>query len=109
MLIFPNGTLEFATMPHAVIDKNGNPIAETSTDSECRCTIETITENRNGRNDAGQYMNASYSVLLDEDSVEDDFNPSLVTLIHDDKGNLGQFKVQRIEHYHLTRSIQLWL
>lgn len=76
-----------------------------------RCYIETLSEDKRGEiaSEQVRYATQSYSVLLDADSVPQDFIPQAVALEHDRKGVLGNFTVQRIEWYDLTKSIQIWV
>lgn len=127
MLIFSNGYMEYYTDEgDAVLDENGNPVGVDSSGSgsgsasgsgsgiasdsiEVLCNIETLTADRRGRYDDGRYSNATYAVMLDAESVPLDFSPLKVRLVHERKGDLGVFTVQRIEYYTLTQSIELWV
>lgn len=109
MLVFLNGILTYSQIETQRLDKYGNPIAENATEKHVQCFINTSSENRNGRYEDGQFKHATYNVLVDMDSVEDNFNPKRISLLHQQKGNLGSFPVQRIEFYTITRSIELWV
>lgn len=111
MLIFSNGTAYFATKSSAIyIDEQGNPVKSTQLyDVECECMINTLSDDKRGRYEDGRYRNCSYSVLIDMDGVGKNFNPQSVKLEHENKGNLGEFQVQRIEYYNLTSSIEIWV
>ena len=111
MLIFPNGkALLFPLTSEEYLDDNGNPIStQNIIGKECRCTINSLSENKKGRYEDGQYNNATYSVSFNMDDVGEKFVPQLVSLIHDYKGDIGSFQVQRVEHYPITRTIEIWV
>lgn len=109
MLIFPNGTASFdSNNGGADIDEQGMPIEGGDFVLTARCFIDTKAESRSGSHDDGKNPIGSYVVSLDYDSVEEGFAPTKVRLEHDKKGSLGDFTIQRIEYYDLTRTIQLW-
>ena len=92
------------------LDAEGMPIpVPTRQMSEVRCTITTLTEHSRGRYEDGKYRASSYSVTLNSEDVAADFAPSVVTLVHERKGNLGTFQVQRIEYYDITQTIEIWV
>ncbi len=94
----------------ADLDSEGYPIALPKQQmAEVRCTITTVTEHRKGSYDDGDYKSCRYSVTCNLEDVGGDFHPSAVSLHHDDKGELGFFQVQRIEYYHLTNTVELWV
>jgi hypothetical protein len=68
-----------------------------------------LNENKKGSYDDGRYKNCTYSIIIDYSSVDDNFNPVSVELTHDKKGNIGEFTIQRIEYYSLTKSIEIWV
>ncbi|MBR1809604.1 MAG: hypothetical protein IJ776_09505 [Paludibacteraceae bacterium] len=111
MQIFPNGTLRYASATAGSdLDENGNPIPACDADmNEIECTITAQSENRQGRYEDGQYKNGSYSVTCDMEKVGKSFNPKTIQLIHEFKGYLGDFQVQRIEYYKLTGTIEIWV
>lgn len=109
MLVFRNGTANWLDSYTNVLDKDGNPQRAEGLYSEAVCYITTLEENKKGMYDDGRYRNCSYSVMFDMDSVSYDFNPKSVSLHHENKGFLGDFTVQRIEYYNLTRSIEIWV
>jgi len=109
MLVFRNGILTYPQGSAQRLDKDGNPVTTSAAEQSAECYISTSSENRNGRYDDGLYKSATYSVLVDMDSVEDGFNPKRISLMHEQKGDLGAFPVQRIEYYTITRSIELWV
>ena len=110
MLIFQNGTAYFEE-PSAVedIDYEGEPIAAFDLPLSAPCYIEMGSEDRSGRNEDGVFPRSSFTISLDYDSVSEEFNPSRVRVVHERKGDLGTFPVQRIEFYNLTRTIQIWV
>ena len=94
------------------LDGNGLPIAasESSTKLSVACTISTLSENRKGRYDDGKYRNCQYSVTCNIEDVGTAFNSvKSVSLVHDIKGSLGSFQVQRIEFYTITQTVEIWL
>ena len=92
------------------LDAEGMPIPIPARQmSEVRCTITTLTEHSRGRYEDGKYRASSYSVTLNSEDVAADFAPSVVTLVHDRKGNLGTFQVQRVEYYDITQTIEIWV
>lgn len=94
----------------ADLDSEGYPIALPKQQmAEVRCTITTVTEHRKGSYDDGDYKSCRYSVTCNLEDVGGNFHPSAVSLHHDDKGELGFFQVQRIEYYHLTNTVGLWV
>lgn len=94
----------------ADLDSEGYPIALPKQQmAEVRCTITTVTEHRKGSYDDGDYKSCRYSVTCNLEDVGGDFHPSAVSLHHDDKGELGFYQVQRIEYYHLTNTVELWV
>ncbi len=110
MQIFPNGYMKYRLADRGNdLDDNGYAVSDTGFSGECRCTITVITDNRKGRYDDGQYRNASYSITCNMEDVSDTFNPTAVSLTHDNKGNLGVFQVQRVEYYNLTGTIEVWV
>lgn len=110
MQIFPNGYMKYRLAGSASdLDSNGYPVADTGFSGECRCTITVITDNRKGRYDGGQFRNASYSITCNMEDVSGTFDPTAVSLTHDQKGNLGEFQVQRVEFYNLTGTIEVWV
>ena len=110
MQIFPNGTMKYRLAGTGDdLDKNGFPVADTGFSGECQCTITASTDNRRGRYDDGQYRNSSYSVTCNLDDVPAAFNPTAVSLTHKHKGDLGEFQVQRVEFYEITRTIEIWV
>lgn len=111
MLILANATLYYRGGGSTTdLDENGNPIVGTDMQSSCRCNIQTTTEAADGKyNEGGLYKKGSYTIFVDMNEVGEQFNPKVVTLQHDMKGDLGQFQVVRLEPYTLTRSYQLWV
>lgn len=110
MLIFQNGTAYFNTAENvADIDEYGLPIRSGGFDLSVPCYIETQNENKRGHYDDGAYPNGSFVVSFDYDGVGEDFSPTKVRLEHERKGNLGEFTIQRIEYYDITRTIQIWV
>lgn len=111
MQIFPNGTLRFVNKSSAEdIDENGLPIAANRSDyQEIGCTITTTQENNRGRYEDGRYKSVSYSVTCNLEDAGEGFNPTTISLTHEDKGELGEFTVQRIEYYKITGTIELWV
>ena len=94
----------------ADLDGEGYPIALPKQQmAEVRCTITTVTEHRKGSYDDGDYKSCRYSVTCNLEDVGSDFHPSAVSLRHDDKGELGFYQVQRVEYYHLTNTVELWV
>lgn len=94
----------------ADLDSEGYPIALPKQQmAEVRCTITTVTEHRKGSYDDGDYKSCRYSVTCNLEDVGGNFHPSAVSLHHDDKGELGFYQVQRIEYYHLTNTVELWV
>ena len=94
----------------ADLDSEGYPIALPKQQmAEVRCTITTVTEHRKGSYDDGDYKSCRYSVTCNLEDVGGDFHPSAVSLHHDDKGELGFYQVQRVEYYHLTNTVELWV
>lgn len=109
MLVFRNGTASWLDSYVNVLDEEGNPQNTEGLYSESECYISTLQEDRKGRYDDGRYRNCSYSVMFDMDEVSVNFSPKSITLTHENKGSLGEFTVQRIEYYNLTRSIEIWV
>ena len=110
MLIFQNGTAYFNTADSiADIDEKGLPVQGSNYDLSIPCYIEAQSENKQGLYDEGVYPNGSFVVSFDYDSISDDFSPTKVRLQHQRKGDLGEFTIQRIEYYDLTRTIQIWI
>ena len=111
MQIFPNGTLRFASATAGGdLDEHGNPVPATDADmNEVQCTINVSQENRSGSYEDGRYKNYSYSVTCNLEDVGETFNPRTVQLVHENKGNLGDFQVQRIEYYKLTGTVEIWV
>lgn len=110
MLIFSNGTAFFGcTNGESDVDENGMPIVNEELTTEAPCYIESIGEGRDGSYEEGKYPRGSFTISLDFDSVGDDFAPKRVRLVHERKGDLGVFSIQRIEFYSLTRTIQVWV
>lgn len=91
------------------LDKDGFPVAVESSEQSCRCTITTVTEDRNAVYDGGAYIKATYRVTCNMEDVSDTFNPASVSLTHDNKGSLGNFQVIRVEYYTLTGTIEIWV
>lgn len=110
MLIFSNGTAFFNESNTEVdINEFGMPAESGEFVLSAPCYIDVQSENRSGKNEDGFYPNGSYLVSLDYDSVPSDFSPTKVRLEHERKGDLGEFAIQRIEFYNLTRTIQIWI
>jgi hypothetical protein len=111
MLIFPNGTAAFSqAATNSDIDENGKPVESAEFGDPIPCFIETSSEDKRGRNDDGAYPRGSFSVSLDYGSIDEtSFNPSKVRLIHERKGELGDFTIQRKEFYDITRTVQIWV
>ncbi|MGM9810962.1 MAG: hypothetical protein ACI30J_08885 [Paludibacteraceae bacterium] len=110
MQIFSNGTLRYTSKSSvADVDDNGNPIRAEEADMEIPCTISVLSEDKKGRYDDGQYKKASYSVTCDLEKVGSSFHPNSIQLIHEFKGDLGSFQVQRIEYYKLTGTVEIWV
>lgn len=105
-----NGGGELQGERLADLDSEGYPIALPKQQmAEVRCTITTVTEHRKGSYDDGDYKSCRYSVTCNLEDVGGDFHPSAVSLRHDDKGELGFYQVQRVEYYHLTNTVELWV
>ena len=105
-----NGVGEPQTERLADLDSEGYPVALPKQQmAEVRCTITTVTEHRKGSYDDGDYKSCRYSVTCNLEDVGSDFHPSAVSLCHDDKGELGFYQVQRVEYYHLTNTVELWV
>ena len=105
-----NGGGEPQTERVADLDSEGYPVALPKQQmAEVRCTITTVTEHRKGSYDDGDYKSCRYSVTCNLEDVGSDFHPSAVSLRHDDKGELGFYQVQRVEYYHLTNTVELWV
>lgn len=111
MQIFSNGTLRFANATAGGdLDEHGNPVPATDADmNEVPCTITASSESRSGTYEDGSYKKASYSVTCNMEDVGDEFNPRTIQLVHENKGNLGDFQVQRIEYYKLTGTVEIWV
>lgn len=110
MLVFTNGYMEYYDGEGvAEFNEYGNPQSVSLESTSVECYIETLTADKRGRYDDGRYSNAQYSVLINSESVPLDFFPKKVSLVHNRKGELGTFEVQRIEFYDLTQSIELWV
>ena len=110
MQIFPNGYMYYAADDgRGDLDEYGMPIDAASAETQCRCTITTVTEDRNAVYNGGAYVRARYSVTCNMEDVEKNFSPSFLTLEHDNKGRLGRFQVIRIEYYNLTGTIEIWV
>ena len=111
MLIFQNGMIYFdKSAAGGDIDNNGLPIEGGEMSYSAPCFIEVSNEDKGGRTEDNAYENGTYSVMIDYDSVDDDFNPTKCLLVHERKGKLGGPKtIQCIEFYNLTRTIQLWV
>lgn len=111
MLILANGTLLYREAGNTPdLDANGNPTVGADTQCSCPCTIQTTTEVADSKDKEGnQYKNGHYTIFVDMDEVGENFNPKVVSLVHEMKGDLGQFQVIRLEPYTLTRSYQLWV
>lgn len=110
MQIFPNGTMKWAESTTEDLDADGIPIpAGQGTTVECRCTITTASENRNATYDGGTVKRATYTVTCNMEDAGEKFSPTSVALVHDIKGRLGHFQVQRIEYYTITQTIELWV
>lgn len=108
MLVFVNGKISVAQSNSPTIDSDGNIVSSTMGEDEIPCFIQTLEETRNVPTDGGWRARKRYSVMVDMDSVPNDFSPTSIRIVDDYKGDLGVFTVQRIEHYTITRSIQLW-
>ena len=106
MLVFRNGTISYVNATEVLRD-----VTAGTYDGTCGCTISTLTENKKGRYaNEGKYQESQYSVLINYSEVDlDTFNPSIVKLVHNRKGELGNFTVQRIEYYDITRTIEIWV
>ena len=110
MLIFKNGTAIFKNDVQVEFDEDGHPQSTSEqVVTEAVCNISTLSESRKGQYEDGRYKMCSYSVMIDYSSVDDTFNPKSVELIHDKKGNMGEFTIQRVEYYSLTKSIEIWV
>ena len=112
MLIFKNGKMTWLQAGvQVLVDADGNavPVAHAGNKQAVECYIDVLTEDRKGKYSDGKYTQCEYSVLLDQSSVPSDFNPKSITIIHNRKGFLGIFPVQRIEYYDLTSSIEIWV
>lgn len=110
MLIFKNGIMDWnQPSSQLTFDEDGNVIKDAAIPTCVQCYIDTLTEDAHAKYVGGDYNHRSYSVLIDMDSVEGEFSPVSVRLTHEDKGELGEFQVQRVEFYKLTRSIQVWV
>lgn len=121
MLVFRNGTMEWVQRDSNVpsvegaegypqmFDEDGNIIEMGTVAESSVCYIEALAYNEHAKTEQGDYKNASYVIYLDMDSVPDVFKPVTVRLIHEDKGDLGEFQVLRYEFYRLTRTIQVWV
>lgn len=106
MLVFRNGTISYVNATEVLRD-----VTAGTYDGTCGCTISTLTENKKGMyGNEGKYQECQYSVLINYSEVDlDTFNPSIVKLVHNMKGELGNFTVQRIEYYDITRTIEIWV
>lgn len=106
MLVFRNGTISYVNATEVLRD-----VTAGTYDGTCGCTISTLTENKKGRyGNEGKYQECQYSVLMNYSEVDlDTFNPSIVKLVHNRKGELGNSTVQRIEYYDITRTIEIWV
>jgi len=114
MLIFENGTAYFDEPDKQKgdwdIDADGMPIEGGELTIEVPCFIEVSNENKRGRYDDGAHTNGSYTISLDYGSIDTDtFKPSKVRLQHKRKGDLGEFTIQRIEFFDITRTVQVWV
>lgn len=112
MKLFTNGIMSYgrSTDREISFDADGNPMRkEEGNLRKVRVFIDALSEDKKGRYDDGRYTNASYEVSLDYDDVPAKFKPTDISIIHDRKGDLGSFTVQRIEFYDLTRTIVIWI
>ena len=101
----------FQAGEQVLVDADGNavPVAHADNKQAVECYIDVLTEDRKGKYPDGKYTRCEYSILLDQSSVPSDFNPKSITIIHNRKGNIGTYTVQRIEFYDLTGSIEIWV
>lgn len=110
MQIFPNGYMYYGYNSQPDLDADGNPVASSTRWRSARCTISSVSDDRKGRYSDGKYRNCSYSVTFDIDVVGTEFmSVRTVTLIHDIKGELGTFQIQRTEFYTITQTVEIWV
>ena len=91
------------------MNEYGLPVEGGNLVVSARCYIEVSSESKSGRNEDGVYPVGSYVVSLDYDAVSSDFAPTKIQLVHERKGDLGVFTIQRMEFYNITRTIQIWI
>lgn len=89
-----NGTLQYLKTTPAGHNEYGEPIpAQTSLSKPIRCSIKTNSDNRKGVYEDGVFRQASFSVLLESQTL-DEFNR--VCLIRDGE-DLGEYQVMSRE------------
>lgn len=89
-----NGTLQYLTTTPASKNEYGEPIpAHTSLSKPFRCSIKTNSDNRKGVYEDGLFRQASFSVLLESQKLEE-FNRVRLTR---DGEDLGEYQVMSRE------------
>lgn len=123
MQIFPNGKMYYVTKS-SDLDDEGMPVSASDKRSvSMECTITTLSDSKRGKTDGGSYRDCTYSVTFNMEDYEarrDSFPFKFsfafkgefadhIALVHDRKGDLGTFMVQRIEFYEITNTIEIWV
>lgn len=89
-----NGTLQYLKTAAASKNEYGEPIpAQTSFSKPYRCSIKTNSDNRKGVYEDGVFRQASFSVLLESQKLEE-FNRVRLTR---DGEDLGEYQVMSRE------------
>ena len=99
-----NGYLQVKIVTEGGFNDDGEPVSGgVDWGSEIPCSIKTLTDNRKGRYDDGEFRIASFIILIEE---RNDFYPSHIKLTRYDV-ELGEYKVQSIEPLKSVGRIQI--
>lgn len=92
-----NGTLQYSysSPDEGGLNEYGEPVqAERAWSEPIRCSIRTLSDNRLGRYEDGQFRQASYAVLLEEQP----FVPETRVRLTRQGEDLGEFGIMTCEH-----------
>jgi len=99
-----NGSIYVLSVGGTSFDENGDPINASSVwIGPIECNIKPIRVNNKGKYIDGQFTQSSYEILVEMQ----DFEAEIVSLVNNQEGALGEFKVQDIEFLNYVQRVKI--
>ena len=99
-----NGSLYYLVSGGIELDSDGDPISVTPVwSSAIPCQLVPIRNSNKGKYEDGQFSQSSYEIII----MPMDFTAKTVSLVDNNEGALGEYRVQDIEFLDVVKRVKI--